>query len=80
MFGQERLVDSIIIQQGNAAAAPFAGKNRDARGRKLIDIPVDGPAGNSEPLRQFPGGDALFVQEDQCYFQKPVDFHLLCRR
>ena len=78
-IGEHRAVHPIALHDGDAAARALGGGDGDSRPAQGLDVPLDGPAGHLELLRQLRGSDLLPLEQDGQDADEPLHLHKLHR-
>ena len=74
-----RTVYPVALHDGDTAACALNGGNGDACSAQGVNIPLDGPAGHLELLRQLRGGDLLPLEQDGQDANEPIHLHRMHR-
>ena len=73
--GEHRPVHPVALHDGDAAARALGGGDGDARPAQGLDVPLDGPVGHLELLRQFRRGDPLPLEQNGQDADEPIHLH-----
>ena len=72
---KHRAVHPVSLHDGDPAACPLRGGDRDARPAEGFDVPLDGAAGHFELLCQFRCGDLFPLKKDRQNADQPIHLH-----
>ena len=73
--GEHSPVHPVSLHDGNAATCTLGGGDGDARPAQGLNVPLDGPPGHFELLRQLRGGDLLPLKQNGQDSDEPL--HLM---
>ena len=73
--GEHHPIHPVALHDGNAAPRALGGGDGNARPAQGLDVPLDGPPGHLELLRQLGGGDLLPLKQNGQDADEPLHLH-----
>ncbi len=75
LLGEHCLVYPVALRNGHAPIPALGGDKGNPRHADVLNVTVDGPPGDLEPLRQLRSGDFVPLEQEHDDADQPVDFH-----